>query len=209
MNIDGDEVSHMKKILLTGFKPFLQYSENPTEQIVKSLHNKRMNSYKVIGEVLPVEFKMAGDLLVKYIKEHKPNVVVSLGIAAGRSKITPERIAINCNDGSPDNDGYKPDNEKIVDSAPDGLFSTLPIENIVKNLNENNFPAKISNTAGTYLCNNVMYRSLHYIHKNKLAIKSGFIHIPLSHKLAIEGRTIPSWSLEDLTRGIEISLRSL
>lgn len=203
------EVIIMKKILLTGFEGFLTYETNPSEEIVNSLNGRTINNYQVIGKVLPVSFSEAGDLILNYIKSYQPSIVVSLGIAAKRSKVTPERIAININEGAKDNRGYQPKGEKIIENAPDGLFSTLPIKDIVEELHRNKLPAEISNTAGTYLCNHVMYQSLHYIRKKDLSIKSGFIHLPLSHELAIETKTSPSWSLEDLKKAVEISLSSL
>lgn len=199
----------MKKILLTGFEPFLAYKTNPTAEIVTSLNGKLINGYKILGKILPVSFHEAGDQIVDYIKQDQPNIVISLGIANNRSKITPERIAININDGPKDNRGYQPEDETIIENAPDGLFATLPNPAIVENLQKHNLPAEISNTAGTYLCNHVMYRSLYYIKRLNLNIKAGFIHIPISHDLAIETGNSPSWSLEDLKKAVEISLSSL
>lgn len=199
----------MKKILLTGFEPFLSFKENPSEQIVEFFSNNKINSTEIVGEVLPVDFSKAGKQIINYIDKHKPDIVLSLGIAKGRAKITPERIAINCNAGPKDNRGFEPGNEKIFQDGPDGLFSTLPIQKIVKDLQNNNIPASISNSAGTYLCNNVMYHSLYYIHKNELPIQAGFIHLPLSHSLALSEENVPSWSLDDLIKGINLCLSSL
>lgn len=199
----------MRKILLTGFEPFLAYSENPTGPIVTNLHDEIINDYRVIGKVLPVEFVKAGEKITALIKEHEPDIVVSLGIAGSRSKISPERIAINCMSGAKDNEGYKPENEKIVEAGSDGLFTSLPIVEMVEHLKENQLPAEISNTAGTYVCNNVMYHSLHYIQEHNLQVKSGFIHLPISHNLAVEGAAGPSWSLSDLQKAVELCLKCL
>ncbi|MGB5946965.1 MAG: peptidase C15, partial [Paenisporosarcina sp.] len=88
-------------------------------------------------------------------------------------------------------------------------LSTLPIRSMVETLNELGYPAAISNTAGTYLCNNVMYEGLHYINENNLNIPSGFIHIPASHELAIQHGNIPSWSHEDLKESIIACISAL
>lgn len=207
-NLKGDE-RFMKKLLLTGFKPFLNNHINPTEKIVETLNGKEINGYTIVGKILPVDFKKSGVELLKYIDEIKPDAVISLGLANGRSKITPERIAINCNDGPKDNSGYKPDGEVIIEDGDDGLFTTLPIKKMVRELNEAYLPASISNTAGTYLCNNVMYHSLDYFKKKNQQVPSGFIHIPASHELAVEHRNMPSWSHEDLTKAIKICIECL
>ncbi|MFS0750771.1 pyroglutamyl-peptidase I [Oceanobacillus sp. 1P07AA] len=198
----------MRKVLLTGFEPFLDNPINPTEEIVQVLHNESLNGWKIIGEVIPVDFHLAGKHLVELIHKVQPSAIISLGLAAGRNRITPERIAINCNDGPKDNQGYKPNGEKIIDDGPDGYFSTLPIKMMVKELENNGIPAKISNTAGAYLCNHVMYRALYEIQQNKLNIPSGFIHIPASHKLALTSN-VPSFAQTDLQRAIEICIGCL
>lgn len=198
----------MKKLLLTGFEAFLDHSINPTEMIVKELHAQQINDYQIIGKILPVEFSESGKEFITLLKKHQPDAVISLGLAAGRDRITPERIAINCNDGPVDNQGYKPNGEKIFENAPDGYFSKLPIKKIVEALKKNGLPAKVSNTAGAYLCNNVMYHGLHYFAEQGQDVPSGFIHIPASHELAVDSN-VPSWSNSDLVEGIEIAITCL
>ncbi|PAV30991.1 peptidase C15 [Virgibacillus profundi] len=198
----------MEKLLLTGFEPFLEFPINPTTEIAKALNGESINNYNIIGEVLSVDFEKSGLQLIELIEMHEPDIVISLGLAAGRNCITPERIAINCNDGPVDNRGHKPNGEKIVAEGQDGYFSTLPINKMVETLQAANLPAKISNTAGAYLCNHVMYHALHYFKENKLDRQAGFIHIPASHALAIE-KNIPSWSEEDLLKAVKVSISSL
>src|SRR5690625_633863 len=198
----------MKKLLLTGFEPFLNYPVNPTMDIVKELDGETINNYEIVGKILTVDFAKSGEQILKEIKNVQPDAVISLGLAAGRDRITPERIAINCNDGPKDNRGYQPNGERIFDNGPDGYFSTLPIQRIVETLRIKGLPAKISNTAGTYLCNNIMYHGLHYFSEHKLAVPSGFIHLPASHQLAVDDN-VPSWSDSDLIKSIEIAITSL
>ena len=196
----------MKTLLLTGFEPFLNFPINPTENIVKELDGQTIGEYKIIGKILPVDFQSAGELLIQFYHEINPNAVVSLGLAGGRFKITPERIAINCNDGAADNKGNKFIGKKIDGKGPDGLFSTLPVQAIVDHLNENKFPAEVSNSAGTYLCNNVMYQMLNELKIKVISIPSGFIHIPASHELAVLQKNLPSWAQSDLTNAIKLAL---
>jgi|SRR5690625_2505169 len=199
----------MNKLLLTGFEPFLDYPINPTMEVVKSFSGKVIHDYEVHGEILTVDFAKSGKQLLEIAEEVKPDAVISLGLAGGRHKITPERIAINCNDGPADNTGWKPSGEKIFADGKDGIFTTLPIDKMVKRMNESGLPAEISNTAGTYLCNNVMYHGLYHIRKNRLTIPAGFIHIPASHELAITQKKVPSWSQEDLNQAIKLCIECL
>jgi pyroglutamyl-peptidase len=202
-------VKKVKKLLLTGFEPFRDYSINPTMNIVEELNGITIGDMKVIGKILLVDFQRSGDQIVQYFEEIQPDAVISLGLAAGRYKITPERIAINCNDGEEDNRGYKPVSEPIIEDGPDGLFSSLPIQKIVDALKQRKYPAEISNTAGTYLCNHVMYRMLYHLRQKNLNIPAGFIHIPASHELSIAHGNLPSWSHRDLVEAVRICIEVL
>ncbi|WP_394189338.1 pyroglutamyl-peptidase I [Paenisporosarcina quisquiliarum] len=199
----------MKTLLLTGFEPFLSFTINPTMKIVEELDGQTIGEYRIVGKTMTVDFARSGNQLLEFIRETKPDAVVSLGLAGGRTKITPERVAINVKDGDADNEGHKPVDESIQMDGPAAYMSTLPIREMVDKLNESGFPATISNTAGTYLCNNVMYEALHYVKTNNLSIPSGFIHIPASHELAIEHGNIASWSHNDLLESISICLSVL
>lgn len=144
-----------------------------------------------------------------YVAEIEPDAVISLGLAAGRTKITPERVAINCQDGGPDNRGIKVQDESIVEGGPAAYFSTLPIRQFVNALNERGYPAQISNTAGTYLCNHVMYSVLHKVSSENLSVQAGFVHLPASHELAIQRPTFPSWSYNDLRDAVVVMIEEL
>ncbi|WP_047980858.1 pyroglutamyl-peptidase I [Ornithinibacillus contaminans] len=198
----------MKKLLLTGFEPFLAFPINPTTEIIKALQGKVIGDYEVIGEVLSVDFHQSGKQLVALMEQYNPDAVVSLGLAGGRNCITPERVAINCNDGPVDNNGHKPNGEKIFEEGPDAYFTKLPIYDMVEKLQKEGYPAKISNTAGAYLCNNVMYHGLHYWKEKNIDRPAGFIHIPASHELAVE-KPMPSWSQRDLEAAISVAIGCL
>ncbi|MDF1509587.1 pyroglutamyl-peptidase I [Robertmurraya sp. DFI.2.37] len=199
----------MKKLLLTGFEPFLNFAINPTMRIVEELQGKIVGDYQIHSEVLPVDFRKAGKLLLEHVDRIQPDALISLGLAGGRYKLTPERIAININDGEADNSGNVLEDEVIEIEGQDAYLSTLPIRQMVNYLKEEGLPAEISNTAGTYLCNHVMYQGLHYAKAHEMQMPSGFIHIPASHELAIQHGKIPSWSHADLKRGIEICIKVL
>ncbi|RNF38377.1 pyroglutamyl-peptidase I [Planococcus salinus] len=199
----------MKKLLLTGFEPFLDFTVNPTMKVVEELESETIGGYEVIGRILPVDFHSSGERLLGLIKEVEPDAVISLGLAAGRFKMTPERIAINVKDGAVDNEGHKPVDEPIRGEGEEGYFSTLPIRKMVNRLIEAGLPADVSNTAGAYLCNNVMYEGLHYAKTQKPDMLSGFLHMPASHELGIQHGKIPSWSHEDLVKGVRVCIESL
>lgn len=199
----------MKTLLLTGFEPFLKFTINPTMKIVEQLDGMVIGNYKIHSEVLTVDFQSSGEQLLAHIEALQPDAVLSLGLAGGRYKMTPERIAINVKDGEPDNNGHTPVDEVIQSQGEDGYLSTLPIRAMVDRLIAEGLPAEISNTAGTYLCNNVMYEALHYGATQRPAMKAGFLHIPASHELAMQHGRIPSWSHEDLKKGVALCIEVL
>lgn len=195
----------MRKLLLTGFEPFLEFKSNPTIDIVTALHGMVIDDVEIIGRTMVVDFQQSAQQFATYIEEVKPDMIVSLGLAGGRSTITPERIAINVKDGAADNNGYIPIDEPIYEGEADGYFTTLPIRAIVNALKEAGYPSVISNSAGTYLCNNIMYEGLRYA-KDYPTIKSGFIHIPANFEIAIASGKTPGWHQRDLLAAIKIAL---
>lgn len=199
----------MKKLLLTGFEPFLKFTVNPTMKIVEELNGQTIGGYEIVGRIMTVDFNSSGEQLLSHIEDIQPDAVISLGLAGGRYKITPERIAINFKDGNADNEGNIPVDEPITQTGEPAYVSTLPIRAMVNKLQEKGFPAEISNTAGTYLCNNVMYEGLRYAKTQARSIPAGFIHIPASHELAIQHGSIPSWSHEDLKNSISTCIEVL
>lgn len=192
----------MKKLLLTGFEPFLDFQVNPTMQVVGQLDGRTIGEYTICGKILPVDFSKSAETLVAHIEQEAPDAVLSLGLAGGRSKMTPERVALNVKDGEPDNAGNRPVDEPIEPAGPPAYFSTLPIRAMVDRLNRESLPADISNTAGLYLCNNVMYAGLHWAANHKPDMPSGFLHIPASFELAVRHGKIPGWPLKELVRGV-------
>lgn len=186
--------------------PFLDYTMNPTMQIVEALDGKVMDDYEIAGRILSVDFQQSAQQLQQHIAEVEPKIIISLGLAGGRFKITPERIAINVKDGEVDNNGYTPVDESILDGGVDAYLTNLPIRNMVNRLHNEGYPAEISNTAGTYLCNNIMYEGLRYAQQHE-GVLAGFIHIPASFELAIQHGKIPGWNSQDLIASIEICIK--
>ena len=174
-------------------------------QIVEELNGKKIDCYDIVGRILSVDFQQSAEQLKHHIEEVKPQIIISLGLAGGRFKVTPERIAINVKDGEPDNNGYTPVDERIHEEGADAYLTNLPIRSMVNRLQAEGYPAEISNTAGTYLCNNIMYEGLAYAQQHE-GVRAGFIHIPASFELAIQHGKIPGWSIRDLVAAVQLCI---
>ena len=197
----------MRKILVTGFEPFDKSSLNPSKSIVRELEQDS-SLVNLETLILPVDFKSAAKLLVEKVDSAKPDVVICLGQAEGRSAITPERVAINIDDARiPDNAGNKPTDAPIVIGGPDAYFSTLPVKNLVTVIESVGAPAALSLSAGTFLCNHVFYALQHHCRDRK--IESGFIHVPLMDSQANEFPGLPNLKLEVLVKGIKAVVTAL
>ncbi|MCM3124655.1 pyroglutamyl-peptidase I [Mesobacillus sp. AQ2] len=197
------------KILISGFEPFGKMNINPTEKLLSEAEKFSIGNVEIETILLPVNYDECAEELINKIEEIQPDVVISCGLAAGRTAITPERIGINIKDtGSgdpyPDNRGNIPTDEAIDEQGPDGLFSTLPNRLIEKNLKELHIPASISNSAGTFICNNTLYAVLNHIRKNNLAIKAGFIHFPASTEMSARNPSLPSLPQEVMTQALKV-----
>lgn len=196
------------KILISGFEPFGKMSINPTEELLKEAEKFDIDGVEITTILLPVNYDECGDMLIQKMEETSPDVVISCGLAAGRTAITPERVGINIKDtGSgdpyPDNKGNIPVDVMIDEQGPDGLFSTLPNRLIEKNLKALKIPAAISNSAGTFICNNTLYAVLNHIQKNKLPIIAGFIHFPASTAMSAQNPSLPSLPQETMTEALK------
>ncbi|HAQ07302.1 MAG TPA: peptidase C15 [Bacillus bacterium] len=201
------------KILISGFEPFGKMSINPTEELLKEADTFAVENVEISTILLPVNYGECAEKLIEKIEALNPDVVISCGLAAGRTAITPERIGINIKDtGSgdpyPDNKGNTPVDERIDADGPDGLFSSLPNRQIEKNLKSQRIPAAISNSAGTFICNNTLYSVLNHIRKNKLPIKAGFIHFPASTEMSAKNPSLPSMPLELMVQGLKVIVQT-
>lgn len=202
------------KVLVTGFEPFGGDPQNPTELIVKNLHGKVIDGTRVSGKILPVSVRKTAPELERSLAEVKPDIVINLGLAPTYSNIAVERVALNLIDARiPDNDGYQPIDEPIEKEAPIAYFSTLPVRAIVKELRNAGIPAVISYSAGTYLCNYVMFRTLHYSKLHGFPRKAGFIHVPYTPdqvvgKFFLLGKSTPSMCLETEIEAVERAIKT-
>lgn len=168
----------MNTILLTGFEPFAGDARNPSEEIVRALDGRVIAGRRVIGAVLPCVFGVSLKRVLALVRAREPELVICLGLANGRTEITPERVAINVDDARiADNAGGQPLDRPIVRGGAVAYWSTLPVKRIVAALRERGIPAGVSQTAGTFVCNHVFYGVMHAL-RRKRAVRAGFIHVP-------------------------------
>ncbi|WP_432661872.1 pyroglutamyl-peptidase I [Wukongibacter baidiensis] len=197
------------KILVTGFTPFGGEKVNPSYEAVKQLNNTILGAEVVTMEV-PTVFKKAIDVLEKAIETEKPDAVICVGQAGGRFEISVERVAINVDDARiADNEGNQPIDEPIYVDGKNAYFSTLPIKAMVKKIKESNIPAAVSNTAGTFVCNHIMYGLLYLAHKKYPEIKGGFIHVPFIAEQVIDKRNVPSMSTDQIVKGLTCAVEAV
>lgn len=193
-------------LLVTGFEPFGSYDRNPSEMIARRLDGATIGSHRVIGITLPVAVASAPDLLCDAIERLEPAAVLSLGLANGRSGLSMERVGINVLDfPMPDNGGTQPVDEPVVPDGPAAYFTTLPARTILDAWRSAGIPGSLSDSAGTYLCNQVMYLGLHIA--SRAGHPSGFIHLPsLPEQVATAKRMEPSMSLHVMMQGVVLAL---
>lgn len=198
----------MNTLLLTAFEPFDGETLNPSCEVATAITASNPTIAQVESLLLPVDRFKAIEIALARIQESKPDAVIMLGEAGRRFRINPERIAINVDDFRiPDNQGNQPKGEAIVEGAPAGYFSTLPIYAIVDTLVEANIPAMISDSAGTYLCNRLFYSVMHFITVANLPIKAGFIHLPYMHEQTVGKRLDhPSLSRQTLIEAVRLAI---
>ena len=196
-------------ILLTGFEPFGGFTTNPAGEVAKALDGRAFGAAVVRSAVLPVHHAEAAAAVARLIDDGAPRAIVHLGLAGGRARIALERVAVNVMDFEiADNVGYRASGEACVADGPVAYFSTLPLGTILEALVAEGVPAYLSNTAGTYLCNQTMYTTRHLLERRGLAIPAGFIHLPQSAAMvAASGLDQPSMDLPLMIRAIETALR--
>jgi len=198
----------MKTILVTAFEPFGGESLNPSWEAVRALDGKTLGGARIVARQLPVVFSDVLGVLYAAMDEVQPDLILSVGQAGGRSDITLERIGINVDDARiPDNAGQQPVDEPIVADGPAGYFSTLPIKAIVAALREAAIPASVSQTAGTFTCNRVMYGLLHRLHTEGNRVRGGFVHIPYLPEQAAQHPGAPSMARDNVMQALEIAIR--
>lgn len=189
------------KILISAFEPFGEENVNASLEALRRL--RAPEGCELVKIVLPTVFGVASELLLDALRREKPDAVIALGQAGGRKALTPERVAINFMDARiPDNAGRQPADEPIVPGAPAAYFSTLPLKAMVEAAQRAGAEAAVSNSAGTFVCNEVMYRLLHAVSAEALPVRAGFVHVPCLP----EQMPKASMPLEKIVAGLEAML---
>lgn len=193
------------KLLLTAFEPFGGSDMNPAQDAV-GLIPDRIGDTEIVRIDVPVVFGEAIQAVSAAIRREKPDAVLCIGQAGGRAALTPERVAINIDDASiPDNAGAQPVDRPVVPGGPAAYFATLPVKAMVAAIRQAGLPASLSNTAGTFVCNHLMYGVLHLLATEYPGVRGGFMHVPFAPQ-QVADRPAPSMSVEDIARGIAAAI---
>ena len=193
-------------ILVTAFDPFGGESLNPAQLAVEKLP-EQIGGHQIHKLIVPTIFGLSGDLVTGKIDEILPDAVVCIGQAGTRTAITPERVAINIMDATiPDNAGFIPQDVPVIPGGPDAYFSTLPIKAITAAIQAFGIPAKVSNTAGTFVCNQLLYRCLHHAAAHHPGCRCGFIHVPYIPAQVTEKPGVFAMELEDIVKGLTAAI---
>jgi pyroglutamyl-peptidase len=197
-----------RHILLTGFEPFDGDPVNPSSEVAKLLDGRVIGDCVVHSVILPVQHEAARAVVAPRLDAPGLVAVVHLGLAGGRARVSLERVAVNVMDYSrPDAHGQVLTDVACAEGGPAAYFSTLPLRAILAALTAEGIPAAISNTAGTYLCNDISYTTLHALSRRALAIPAGFIHLPfLPSMVAAHDVEEPSMDVATMVRTVEITL---
>lgn len=196
------------KLLLTAFTPFDGEKINPALEAVK-LVKDRIGDLLIVKLEVPTVFGKSIDTVREAIEREKPDFVLSIGQAGGRAEICPERVAINIDDARiPDNEGNQPIDEPIFPNGENAYFSTLPVKAMVEAIRKEGLPSSLSNSAGTYVCNHLMYGVLYYLDKRPV-IKAGFIHVPYIPEQTKNKKEMPALELSEIVRGLEAAITAI
>jgi pyroglutamyl-peptidase len=198
------------RILVTGFEPFGGQSLNPSWEVARALHGLTLPGAQVTAVQLPCVFAQALPVLQQALATHSPDIVLALGQAEGRCDFSVERVAINVMDARiTDNAGAQPIDVPVIARGPAAYFSTLPIKSLVAGLKAAGFPASVSQTAGTFVCNQVFYALQHTLAGQ--GVHSGFVHLPLLPEQAAHwpGPVLPSWPVGLQVAGVKQALALL
>ena len=197
------------KLLLTAFTPFGGESINPALEAVKQVKDK-ISNLDIVKLEVPTVFNKSIQTVIEAMEKEKPDYVLCVGQAGGRVGITPERVAINIDDARiPDNEGNQPIDRTIYSDGENAYFSNLPVKAMVESIKKEGLTSSLSNSAGTYVCNHLMYGVLYHIDKTYRGMKGGFIHVPYIPDQTVDKPDKPSMPLEDIVRGLEAAIMAI
>ncbi len=196
----------MPVVLLTGFDAFGGDRVNPSWLLARALHRRQIAGHRVVAAQLPTVFGDSVRRLQALLAQHRPALVICLGLAAGRAALSLERIAINVDDARiADNAGAQPIDVPVVARAPAAYFSTLPIKAMQVAIGAAGIPAEVSQSAGTFVCNHVFYALMHRLATEPALrhARGGFVHVPL-----LPAQGAPNLPLPQMVQGLRIGIRT-
>ena len=197
------------KILVTGFDPFGEDEINPAIEAVKRLDDEIAGA-QIVKLEIPTVFGECADVVHEAILKEKPDYVLNIGQAGGRFALTPERVAINFDDGRiADNKGYQPIATPIHEDGQNAYFTQLPVKAMARAIRNAGLPSSVSTTAGTFVCNHIMYQVQYMIDKEFPDLKAGFMHIPYLPEQVVAKPETPSLSLADDVKGITAAIGAI
>ena len=196
----------MMNILITGFDPFGGEAINPALEAVKLLPDE-IDGHKIDKLEIPTVFHKSKEVVEEQLNQKEYDIVLAIGQAGGRFELTPERVGINIDDARiPDNEGNQPIDEVIQTTGAVAYFSNLPVKRMTEGIKSQGVPARLSNTAGTFVCNHILYQ-LGYLEATQFPnIKFGFIHVPFIPEQVTDKVEKPSMSLETIAKGLKVAL---
>lgn len=197
------------KILVTAFDPFGGEKINPALEAVKLLADEIAGA-EIVKLEIPTVFHKSAETMREKALEIKPDMILCVGQAGGRFALTPERVAINQDDARiEDNEGNQPIDVPIQADGASAYFSTLPIKAMVDRIKAAGVPAAVSNTAGTFVCNHIMYQALYLTEKELPGTQAGFIHVPFIPEQVVDKPEKPAMSIEDIAKGLTAALEAM
>ena len=198
----------MKRLLITGFSPFGGDGINPAWQAVAALP-ETVGAWALYKRELPATFRGAPKGMEEAIREVEPDAVLMIGLAAGRAAVTPERQGVNEKSARiPDNEGCQPQNEPVIPGGPEALYSTLPVEDMAEAIREIGVPAQVSESAGRFVCNALLYSVLYRLEQADDPVPAAFIHVPATPELA-EGKDLPTLTLDQIVTALTTAIEAI
>lgn len=196
------------KVLITGFDPFGGEKINPAWEAVKGIKDT-IEGAKIIKLEIPTVFNKSIEKVKEAMELEKPDIVLCIGQAGGRYDMTVERVAINVDDARiEDNEGNQPIDIPVFEDGENAYFSNLPIKAMVEEIKGQGIPASISNSAGTFVCNHIMYGVLYHINKTYKNMRGGFIHVPFINEQVLDKKNQPYMPVEHITKALEAAIKA-
>ena len=198
----------MKRLLITGFAPFGGDRVNPSWQAVSALP-ETVGGWELVKRELPVTFRGAPKALFEAMDETEPDAVLMIGLAGSRGAVTPERQGFNeIVARIPDNESCQPQNEPVIPGGPEVLYSTLPVEDMTEAILAAGVPARLSESAGRFVCNTLLYAALYRLEQSDDPVPAAFIHVPATPELAA-GKDLPTLTLDQIVAALTAAIEAI